>query len=55
MNKLTKEIANVLHSQIDNQTVEFHNTSLTSAQIDEIKKFADTFTRHGIPFPLKVR
>lgn len=56
MNKITQEIANILHNQIDNQTHDFQNSGLSAEQIDEIKKFASTFTRNGfVPFPLKAR
>lgn len=56
MNKITKEIANILQSQIDNQSFDFQSSGLTVEQIDEIKKFASSYTRSGfVPFPLKAR
>ena len=56
MNKITKEIANILQSQIDNQSVEVQNSGLTGDQIDEIKRFASSYTKSGfIPYPLKGR
>lgn len=56
MNKITKEIANILQNQIDNQSDDFQNSGLSAEQIAEIKKFASTYTRSGfVPFPLKAR
>ena len=56
MNKFTKEIANILQAQIDNQPCEIHQSGLTLEQIEEINKFARGYSRSGwFPYPLKGR
>jgi hypothetical protein len=56
MNKFTKEIANILENQIDNNPHEVSQSGLTHEQIEEITKFARGYSRSGlIPFPLKAR
>ncbi|HEX5186575.1 MAG TPA: hypothetical protein VFV86_06760 [Nitrososphaeraceae archaeon] len=56
MNKFTKEIANILQAQIDNQPYEVQQSGLTNDQLEEINKFARKYNRSGFgPFPLKYR
>ncbi|HET6589098.1 MAG: hypothetical protein AB7V56_04260 [Candidatus Nitrosocosmicus sp.] len=57
MNKITKEIANILHNEIDNQTYDIQNSGLSTEQINEIKKFVSTYNRSGFGgfYPLKAR
>ena len=57
MNKLTKEIANILQSQIENERVEIQNNSLSADQTEEVLKFARSFSRNSpfFPYPLKAR
>jgi hypothetical protein len=56
MNKITKEIANILHNEMDNQTYDIQNSGLSSEQINEIKNFVSTYNRSGFGFyPIKVR
>ena len=56
MNKLTKEIANILEAQIDNKPYEIIQSGLNQEQLEEINKFAGKYNRSGFgPFPLKSR
>ncbi|GKS61378.1 hypothetical protein YTPLAS21_08360 [Candidatus Nitrosocosmicus sp.] len=57
MNKITREIANILQDQIDNQTVEIQNNGLSAEQAEEIQKFARSLSRNSpfFPYPLKGR
>ena len=56
MNKFTKEIANILEAQIDNQPCDIQQSGLTLEQVQEITKFARGYSRSGwTPFPLKAR
>lgn len=56
MNKVTKEIASILESQIKNQPEEVQINGLSTKQIDEINDFVNAFIRNGIgPFPMKLR
>ncbi len=56
MNKITKEIGNILEAQIDNRPYEIQANGLTNEQLEEINKFARAYNRSGfIPFPLKHR
>ena len=57
MNKVTKEIANILQSQIENETANIGNSSLSAGQTEEILKFARSFSRNNpfFPYPLKGR
>lgn len=57
MNKITREIANILQIQIDNEALEFQNGGLSAEQTEEILKFARSISRNGFgfPFPLKSR
>jgi hypothetical protein len=56
MNRKTREIANILQSNIDKETYEIQNSGLSSQQVEEIAQFAKMFSRNGlIPFPLKMR
>ena len=56
MDKFTKEIANILQAQIDNQPYETQQRGFTQEQIEEINKFARGYSRSALyPFPLKTR
>ena len=57
MNKITRELANILQDQIDNQTVEIQNNGLSAEQAEEIQKFARSLSRNSpfFPYPLKGR
>ena len=56
MNKYTKEIANILQAQIDNQPCEIQQSGFTQEQMEEINKFARGYNRSALfPFPLKTR
>ena len=56
MDKFTKEIANILQAQIDNQPYEIQQSGFTQEQIEEINKFARGYSRSALyPFPLKTR
>lgn len=56
MNKITKEIANILESQINKDTYEIHNTGFSAQQEEEIAQFVKMFSKNGLlPFPLKMR
>ncbi len=56
MNKITKEIGNILEAQIDNRPYEIQANGLTNGQLEEINKFARAYNRSGFnPFPLKMR
>jgi hypothetical protein len=57
MNKITKEIGNILEAQIDNRPYEIQANGLTKEQLEEINKFARGYSRSGgiFPFPLKQR
>lgn len=56
MNKITKEIANILEAQIENRPYEIQQDGLTNEQLEEINKFASKYNRSGFgPFPLKYR
>ncbi|WP_172602066.1 hypothetical protein [Candidatus Nitrosocosmicus franklandus] len=56
MNKITKEIANILESQINKETYEIQNNGLSAQQQEEIAQFIKMFSKNGLlPFPLKMR
>jgi hypothetical protein len=56
MNKITKEIGNILNNEIYNEAYDLKNSGLSVEQIDEIKKFSSTYSRNNLmPFPLKMR
>ena len=57
MNKITKEIANILQSQIENENAEIQNSVLSADQTQEVLKFARSFSRNSpfFPYPLKGR
>lgn len=56
MNKITREIANILEAQIEGQTSQTQLSGLTIDQIGEISKFAKGYSRSApFPYPLKVR
>ncbi len=56
MNKITKEIGNILEAQIENRPYEIQANGLTNEQLEEINKFASKYNRSGYGFyPLKSR
>ena len=57
MNKITREISNILQNQIDNQTLEIQNNGLSVEQTEEVLKFERSLSRNSpfFPFPLKAR
>jgi hypothetical protein len=57
MNRKTREIANILQSQIDKETYEIQNSGLSAQQVEEIVQFGKMFSRNSpvFPFPLKTR
>ena len=57
MNKITREIANILQNKIDNEALEIQNKGLSAEQTEEILKFSKSFSRSSpfFPFPLKAR
>ena len=58
MNKFTKEIANILQAQIDNQPYDSQQSGLTLEQVEEITKFAGGYSRirlHSIPIKSTIR
>ena len=56
MNKITKDIANFLQSQIESQPYITQNNGLSSQQVEEINNFVKGFNKNGpIPYPMKVR
>ena len=56
MNKITKEIANILEAQIDNKPYEIVQSGLNQEQLEEINKFVGKYNRSSFgPFPLKSR
>ena len=58
MNKITKEIGNILEAQIDNRPYEIQANGLTNEQLEEINKFARGYSRLVAgwgPYPLKGR
>lgn len=57
MNKITREIANILQNKIDNEALEIQNNGLSAEQTEEILKFARSLSRNSpfFPYPLKGR
>lgn len=57
MSRKTREIANILQSQIDKETYEIQNSGLSAQQVEEIVQFGKMFSRNSpvFPFPLKTR
>jgi len=57
MNKITREIADILQNKIDNEALEIQNNGLSAEQTEEILKFARSLSRNSpfFPYPLKGR
>jgi len=57
MNKITREIANILQNKIYNEALEIQNGGLSAEQTEEILKFVRSFSRNSpfFPYPLKGR
>lgn len=57
MNKIIKELANMIDENIGNDAHQIHNTEFKDNHLDIIKQFISNYSKSGLffPYPLKGR